>query len=103
MSALPKVVARLGIVGFEVEGTPIGGFSLLQPALLLKRDTEVIVGRGVVGLDGDGLADELARGARVTLLELENTEKMQSARLFRLLRQDFRIDTLGFGVWSGGR
>ncbi len=67
---------RAGEIGPQLQGLAVGRYRVCQPALGFERVAEVVECLGVVGLDGDGLADEVGRLAGIALLELDNAEKM---------------------------
>jgi hypothetical protein len=42
----------MGVIGFEAEGFPKFADRVVRPSLLAQGEAEVVVGFGVMGLDG---------------------------------------------------
>ena len=52
---------------------------------------------GVIGIDGDGLVDEIDGGVVVSNLMGDHTKQMQGDRLIGVGLQYLLVDALGFG------
>ena len=87
----------LGVVGLQCQGRLVGRHRFLQPALAPQRIAQVVVRLGVVGPQRDGFPDQFDRPGGVTLLELDDAEKVQGHDVVRLSRQNLCVQPLGFG------
>ena len=67
----------------------------------LQGIAEIVVGFGIVGLQGDGLTDQTNRLVVASQLRGHDSEKVHRMDMFRLLGQDLPVKLLGFGQPPG--
>jgi hypothetical protein len=96
-----EIVMGLGRVGLQGDGLVLGRHRLVQAPQVLERHAQVAVSVGEAGAQGNGLGDQVGGAPGVTLLALDDAEKMQGIDAIGRGSQDVTVEPLGLGKLPG--